>query len=261
MEEKYNRASYIHPLYALDGSILTEDFPGDHAHHRGIFWAWHQLYVGTTKMGDGWDIKNFKWELLSVKEVKNESQCKSIKATYYWKSPLWTNSNGIEKPLVKEQTTITVYPSEENYRKIDIEIRLLAMEENMRIGGSENEKGYGGFSARIKLKDSMIFSGTKGTVSPQNLPIAAGAWINISGALGKNETTAGISILNHPENPGYPSPWILRSKGSMQNAVYPSPGAKAVALSNVTPTVLRYRLLIHNGIKASVINIEQQKYK
>lgn len=33
------RANYVHPLYDLDGHVLTEDFPKDHLHQRGIFWA------------------------------------------------------------------------------------------------------------------------------------------------------------------------------------------------------------------------------
>ena len=41
---KFQRANYIHPLYDLEGNVLTEDFPSDHRHHRGIFWAWHQVY-------------------------------------------------------------------------------------------------------------------------------------------------------------------------------------------------------------------------
>ena len=39
------RSNYFHPLYDLDGQVLTEDFPKDHIHHRGIFWAWHQVRI------------------------------------------------------------------------------------------------------------------------------------------------------------------------------------------------------------------------
>ena len=34
-----NRSTYVHPLYGLDGEVLTDDFPKDHYHHRGLFWA------------------------------------------------------------------------------------------------------------------------------------------------------------------------------------------------------------------------------
>ena len=30
---KYPRANYLHPLYDLDGAVITDDFPKDHPHH------------------------------------------------------------------------------------------------------------------------------------------------------------------------------------------------------------------------------------
>src|SRR6516225_6770465 len=41
------RSTYIHPLYGLDGEVLTDDFPRDHYHHRGLFWAWPHVRVGS----------------------------------------------------------------------------------------------------------------------------------------------------------------------------------------------------------------------
>ena len=38
---QYALGDYIHPIYGLDGEVLTEDFPEDYPHHHGIFWAWH----------------------------------------------------------------------------------------------------------------------------------------------------------------------------------------------------------------------------
>ncbi|MFL9831483.1 DUF6807 family protein [Flavobacterium sp. ST-87] len=249
---QYIRSNYIHPLYNLDGSVLSEDFPADHLHHRGIFWAWHQLYIGDKRIGDGWEIENFSWEVAAVKKKKQKDGSKAIQATVYWKSPLWINKKGVEKTFVKETTTIKVYPKQLHYRLIDIEIALLALEPNMRIGGSEDEKGYGGFSPRIKLSDDIVFTDPSGKITPTNLPLPASEWMDISGSLGKNGNKAGITILCNPKNPDSKNPWILRAKKSMQNAVYPFPGAKAVPLSNKKPTVLRYRLIVHDGDANSI---------
>tara|TARA_R110002049_G_scaffold309311_1_gene521153 strand:- start:9002 stop:9979 length:978 start_codon:yes stop_codon:yes gene_type:complete len=243
----YPRANYIHPLYTLDGHILTEDFPEDHLHHRGIFWAWHQLYIGDKRIGDGWEIKDFSWDVTSVKKIKVKKHAKAIQAEVFWKSNQWLGTDGKEKPILKETTTIKVYPSKENYRQIDIEIALLALEKNMHIGGSEDEKGYGGFSQRIKLPNDVIFTSSNGNISPQNLSTQADNWMDISGSLAKEGSISGITILCHPDNPGVTNQWILRSQHSMQNAVYPFPGATAVPLSETQPTGLRYRLLIHQG--------------
>jgi len=40
-----NRSTYVHPIYGLDGEVLTDDFPEDHHHHRGLFWAWPHVVV------------------------------------------------------------------------------------------------------------------------------------------------------------------------------------------------------------------------
>ena len=249
---KYGRCNYIHPLYSLDGSILTEDFPADHPHHRGIFWAWHQLYVGDKRIGDPWLLKDFHCEVMDVKELEEKGNFKTIQAGVLWKSNRWVDKEGLEKELVREVTTIKVYPVKNNYRAIDIGISLLALEPNMRIGGSEDAKGYGGFSARIRTTDDMKFSNKTGNVVPDVLPVEAAPWMNFFGSIGKDGAQAGISIFCHPDNPGYPHPWILRAKNSMQNAVYPYPGKEAVSLSNVNPTVLNYRLVVHMGDPGSL---------
>ena len=261
LDGTYARSNYIHPLYSLDNQVLTEDFPADHLHHRGVFWAWHQLYVGEKRIGDGWEIKDFKWDVAQVETFTSNGGSKSIKAKVLWKSPLWLDQNGAEKPLVTETTTITVYPSQKDYRQIDFEIELLAMESQMSIGGSEDSKGYGGFSPRIRLEEEMVFMGENGEVTPQNLPIAAGPWMDVSGPIGAYGAIAGLTIFSHQSNPGFPNPWILRAKGSMQNAVYPHPGAEGVELSNINPTVLKYRLLVHKGLSKDQISALYTTYK
>lgn len=258
----YRRTNYIHPLYTLDGRVMTEDFPDDHLHHRGLFWAWHQLYIGDESLGDSWKIENFIWDIQSVVQIEKKKGAKSIRTEVFWKSPLWVDGNGIEKPMVKELTTITVYPLKNNNRKIDIEIAILALEPRMRIGGSEDKKGYGGFSQRVKLVDDMVFTGPKGILKPINLPISGEGWLDISGSYNKKDNISGLTIFSHPKNPGFPNPWIIRNSRSMQNAVYPFPGAKGVVLSTQQPTILRYRLLVHDGpVKMKITGRMYKQYK
>lgn len=256
----YARANYVHPLYALDGTVLTEDFPEDHLHHRGIFWAWHQLYVGDARIGDGWEIKDFSWEVKQVKAIDSPEGGRGIRAGVHWKSPFWLDRYGQEIPLVEEITQIMAYPTNGNYRLIDISISLLALHSNMRLGGSEDEKGYGGFSYRIRLPEDLQFSGNNGLVSPEVTPVQAGRWLNLSGSLGKNGNFAGLVVLPNPKNPGFPNPWILRAAASMQNAVYPYPGATPVPLSEENPTVLRYRIIVHEGLIVQEIEKLHQAY-
>ena len=130
-------------------------------------------------------------------------------------------------------------------RKIDFQIELLALEDNMRLGGSEDAKGYGGFTVRIPLPADLKFTGTNGPVEPTTLSVEAGPWLDFSGNLGKAGKKSGLAILCHSSSPGYPQRWILRRQGSAQNPAYP--GRDPVPLSREKPIVLRYRLIIHRG--------------
>jgi hypothetical protein len=245
MDGKYSRANYIHPLYGLDGEILTEDFPPDHPHHRGIFWAWHQVWLGDKKLGDSWAANDFLWDVYDAKILTVDSQSSALQIQVHWKSPLWTDANGKQKAFVKETTTIRVYRAQDDIRKVDFEISLLALEDNVRIGGSEDEKGYGGFTTRIRLPDGLSFTGSNGPVEPNTLSVEAGPWLDFSGNFDKNGKISGLTILCHNSLPVYLQRWILRRKGSAQNPVYP--GRHPILLSREKPLVLRYRLIIHRG--------------
>jgi hypothetical protein len=84
-----------------------------------------------------------------------------------------------------------------------------------------------------------------GQVTPQELQVNSGRWMDFSGAFGNKNDAGGIAILCHPGNPVFPSPWILRQKSSMQNAVFP--GRERVKLEINAPLILKYRLVIHKG--------------
>ncbi|MCX6636025.1 MAG: PmoA family protein, partial [Acidobacteria bacterium] len=51
--EARRRSGYLHPVYAPDGTVVSDDFPRDHWHHRGIFWAWPIVRAGGAKY-DPW---------------------------------------------------------------------------------------------------------------------------------------------------------------------------------------------------------------
>ncbi len=239
----YPRADYVHPLYGLDGSVLTEDFPDDHPHHRGIFWAWHQVLVGDSALGDGWECRDFGWDVRSTETEPTMDGALSLRTQTYWRSPRWTDAQGKQKPFLSERTQITVYPRESNYRVLDFKISLLALVPNLRIGGSDDEKGYGGFSVRMRLPEDVWFAASRGEVTPTTKAVRAGPWMNISGTLGRDERNAGIVIMSHQTNPTHPEPWILRQNASMQNPAYP--GRDPVPVSEQVPTVLQYRLVIY----------------
>ncbi len=237
---RYLRANYLHPVYDLKGEVITEDFPADHRHHRGIFWAWHQLWVDGKQLGDAWTTQDFlaRVESVETQQPKN-SDAVQLYAKVHWTSARLKDDQGDTGAVVEEQTTITVYSRQEKYRALDFSIRLKALKPGVKIGGSEDAKGYGGFSVRVKLSPETKFQGTDGPVEPQTGAVKAGPWIDFS------TKVSGVAILDHPQNPGYPQGWILRREKSMQNPAYP--GREPVEILEDKPLVLKYRVIIHDG--------------
>lgn len=240
---KYERSNYIHPLYDLDGNVLTEDFPEDHLHHRGIFWAWHQVIVNGKPIGDQWVARDHIWDVQGAEVL--EKHPGALKVRLLWKSPVFTDSHGRQKPFIEETTVLRVHEAGGDMRKVDFEIRLAALEDEVRIGGSDDSKGYGGFSPRIRLPEDIRFLGANGPVTPRDTSVEAGPWLDFTASYGSTGKKSGLAVLCHPSLPNFPQPWILRQKGSMQNPVYP--GAKPVLLPKDEPLVFRYRLVLHRG--------------
>ena len=240
---RYNRGHYVHPLYDLDGVRMTDDMPKDHRHHRGVFWAWTQLWIGDKRIGHPWEQKDMAWDVTAMK-VSNAPESATLFTTALWKSPLWLNDKGAEKAIVKETSTIRVHASAADARAIDFEISLLALASEVRLGGSMSTKGYGGFSVRIPLPSDLKIMGPTGTVEPDGKrPSPTQPWVDYSAVFGKDGKTTGLTILCHPGNPGFPHGWTIRRAASCQNPVYP--GQKPVALSTEKPLLLRYRIVLH----------------
>ena len=237
------RSNYFHPLYDLGGNVLTEDFPKDHIHHRGIFWAWHQVRINGTTVQDQWVNRDSFWTVQDA-QIGSDAGSASLALRVVWESPRFTDSRGERRPFVQEQSVTRVHRTEGAIRKIDFHQRLTALVDGVEIGGSEDAKGYGGFSYRIVLPPDIRFTGVQGAVTPIENAVGSSPWMDMSGSYGASEKS-GLTVLTHPSTTGFPQPWILRARGSMQNAVYP--GRQPVAIRRDRPVVLRYRIVLHRG--------------
>ena len=236
---RFERSSYVHPLYSLDGNVITEDFPDDHRHHHGIYSAWHQVLIGDKQVADGWTNENFSLEVVNA-TCSNEKGRQTINSEVLWKSSL---KGGPAEGIVRENLTITVYPSTARLRIIDFDMHFIPLKDSVALGGSGDEKGYGGFSFRLKLPDDLRFIAREKEVQPQVVAVNAGPWMNFTGSFdGKGAPVSGVVVFCHPSNPGSPHPWILRQRKSMQNAAFP--GSHPVALTS-EGLHLRYRLVVY----------------
>ncbi|MFC4874238.1 DUF6807 family protein [Negadavirga shengliensis] len=246
----YPRSNYIHPLYGLDGEIITEDFPDDHLHHRGIFWAWHQLCVDGKKIADPWICEGIEWEITKV-----GSKIISETAVQLTSNILWKETEGEEREVVEENLMVTYERISPDLYKLTFDITLKPLLSNVMIGGSEDPKGYGGFSPRIKLSETVGFFDSKGKVRPQELAVSAGSWINITE---REENDPGVVVMGEPDKlPSYQG-WILRSKNSMQNMAFPGRNPVPLAGTPARHLTFRNQIIVHRGLENGEI---EQHYK
>lgn len=242
MNPESGRTNFLHPVYLPDGTEITESAPPDHPHHRGIFWAWHQILIDDKTIGDSWLLQNFKVDVKSVEFKRMEQGNGVLETISQWQSPNW--KDGAEA-FLQETTRYTFYPQNGNYRQIRIEISLRSLVDNLKLGGSDDEKGYGGFSVRMKLPDDIRFFGENCEIEPKNEAVEGGNYVNITGQVGKNGNNGGVLVYAHPENQASPQTWILRKKNSMQNAVFP--GRTPIGLKKHAPLNLSYTLILYSG--------------
>lgn len=237
------RNNFLHPLMLPDGTTITENAPDDHPHHRGIFWAWHQILIDDEPVSDGWDLKNFSVDVKSVEFKRTKDGDGILHTTSFWNSPLYKDG---QEPYLKEITTYTFHKQKGNYRIIQFKIVLISQVDNLKLGGSADEKGYGGFSARIKLPKDVQFKSKLGLVQPENTAVQAGNYIVVNGSMARNGNgPGGVIIYADPANPLNSQSWILRKEGSMQNAVFP--GRYPIRLKNGEPLELNYTLVLYTG--------------
>ena len=256
LDGKLPRANYLHPVYSPGGTLLTEDFPADHLHHRGIFWAWHQIRVNGVGVADSWVCQDIEWR--TSKEVSLSHGLRSDENSARLEVLREWAVGSDARHIVREHVLITAHRLDARFgRRLDFTLRLLALVDGVTLGGSDDVKGYGGFSPRIRLAEDVRFHSRDGEVEPEKTAVAAGPWLDMTETL--EDRFTGMTMMVHPSHPDFPLKWILRSKRSMQNPQWP--GRTPVPLSRERDTVLRYRLLLHDlPLSTKELETEWRRY-
>lgn len=243
VDARYARSCYIHPLYSLDGEVLTEDFPRDHFHHHGLFWAWPEVRVRGVATSN-WEPRQpplrqrfVKWAERTVTEAGARLVVENV----------WTL--GGAEDVAEETVSIVVHGASRFGRAIDVEIALRPAGGPIALRGApEDGKGYSGLCFRGRSGegwDIRVFKGAAMTTDQGPLAAdSAGApfrWADLS-APGRG----GVTIFVSPRHPGFPLAWLIRnSYAGILNPCWP--GLEGAVLAPDVPVALRYRLYVHRG--------------
>lgn len=243
----YPFTQYFHPIFGLDGEVLTDVYPADHRHHRGLFWAWVRHEHEGTSLGNWWIPRN-------IRSAPDELTFHSGPIFARFQSRHWLvhqpDGGGEEDRFLRDEVTCRIYPPTDNGRAFDIEIALRASRPGIRLGGTTTEdKGYGGLTFRFAPADDVRIV-ADGTALDDDAIRHRACWADWSGVFQRPDgpdsdgRTSGAAILVHPAHPDYPPQWLLRHYGILNVSF---PGLEMREIPTDKPLVLRYRVWIHRG--------------
>jgi hypothetical protein len=229
------RSDYLHPLYGLHGEVLTRDWSVDHPHHRGIYWAWPEVDFGQER-GDLHALQKVFARPTGKVKLHSGPVFAQIEAENQW---LWDD----REPIVRELALIRAYRATPQGRVVDLTFQFTALKDGVTIARRGTDK-YGGLNVRLETPKAQAISVFTG---PSNA-VPRRAWSDLSGQFPGHDAASGLTVLQHAQNPDYPSDWVQYPELSWCQPTFPASG-KRFALQPAKPLVLRYRLWIHAGAR------------
>lgn len=241
----YSRGGYIHPVYSPAGIVVTGDYPPDHFHHHGIWFAWVKTeYEG--RHPDFWNVQD-KLGRLDFKGVEG-----------LWSGPvhggILARFHSIDilapepKAVVDDRWELRIYAigrGPQAYRMFDL------VSTQHIIGNSPLKLPtyrYGGIGIRgneqwIGEGDKTRFLTSTGERDRIKAHESRATWCHMGGLVDGKFT--GIATLAHPENFRSPEPMRVNPKIPFLNFA-PSQAGDWEMVPGRTYT-WRYRFIVHDG--------------
>ena len=226
------RSDYIQPLFGLDGKPITKDWADDHAHHRGIYWAWPEVgYKG--QFGDLHALQQVFARPTGEIQVAEKDGKLTLRADNLWK---WED----EEPIVRETTLITIHPREQDGRMIDLGFRFKGLVDEVTLARRDTEH-YGGLNIRMQPLPEFHsgFFPEKGKEAP-NKP----AWVYCTWKDKTSNKDMELVIFEKMSNPDYPGEYIEYPDIHWFQPTFPKNGERYV-LKKDDALILHYRLWLH----------------
>jgi len=252
----------VYPVTGPGGIAMTRDFPmkpaekdqtKDHIHHRSL-WMNH----GDVNGVDFWSETEKSGRVEHVDVVSHDVSKEGAKlvTTAKWITP--------DNQVLLHESRTMVVSGGPSMRTIEFAIDLTAEDKEVKFGDTKE----GSFA--IRLPDSMAVDRKQGGVIVNehgDRDVAAwgkrASWVDYSGPV--DGTTAGITILEHPDSYGHPCRWHVRSYGLFaanpfgEHHFTGESTTKEHTLAPGESMHLHYKLLIHAGNADTAMIADQWK--
>jgi len=230
-----SRACYIHPLWGLNGEVLTDDFPKDHYHHHGIFWAWPHVEIGGEKL-DLWTYKT-----IAPKFVRWLTWDTGPLAAVLGVENGWFVG---DRKVMIERVWIQVARATPAARALDLDFTWIPVDRPITLRGAEG-KSYGGLTVRFAVKNEKDSTITVPVgAAAKDLPDTPLPWADLTCKFAGANQPSGAAIFIPCDHPNYPPTWLTRHYGAL---CVGWPGVNGKTFEPGKPIHLHYRLWIHSA--------------
>jgi len=269
----------LYPIRAANGTIVTRGFPlnplpgepTDHPHHIGM-WLNYENVNGLDFWNNSFAIpaakKNAYGWIKTDRIVETKDGTTGL-LTYHAN---WTNQ---ANETLLEETTQFAFSGTDRLRVID---RTTTLKANTEVHFNDAKDGMLGLRLARELQIPTIedkkFTDDKGIVTvvkgkPDSIAngnyltsegkqgdaawSTRGRWCKVYAKMGNDSVS--ITIIDHPQNPNYPTFWHARGYGLFaanplgEKVFTNGKSAKNLQLKKGESVVFRYRIVIDNGKK------------
>ncbi len=230
---------FLYPIVGPSGRSLTRmghpHDPNGHSHHNSV-WVTHHDVNGVDFWGDR---SPGKIRHVRVGEFIDADDRAVVRMHNVWVD---TDAN---KQLLDEVRTMTVIPLENDQWMLVIDLVLTAKNGPVTFGDTP----FGPLGVRMAKTIGVHDGGgtirnSESQVDEKEVFRQPARWVDYEGPI-TPDANEGITLMNHPDNPTFPSAFHVRNDGWMGATMSYQ---KAVPLKQGESITLRYGLYVHAGV-------------
>jgi hypothetical protein len=240
---EFRRGGYLFPLFTPSGAQVADDYPPNHIHHHGVWWAWTKTSFRGTEP-DFWNMGNRtgRVEHVATDQVWEKDGAAGVTARHQFVSLLTTPPTVVleETWELTARTEVAPIP----HHLIDLTAtQTCATSDPLKLP----KYHYGGLGFRGRREwdgaANCQFLTSEGIIDRIQGNASHARWLWLGGTTENGK--AGLAILSHPDN--FRSPQPLRLHPTEPFICFAPPQAGDMAIFPGTPYVSRYRLVLADG--------------
>jgi hypothetical protein len=234
----------------LSGGSVTSMRNSEYPHHSSLFFGCDQV-----NGGNFWQEGLERGRIVSLNaEIRKQGKDSAVITN----ECIWSRPGA--SPPVRDDRIIIITASSPAIYQIDFIIRL-EMLEDVTIRKTNHSLFSARISADLSVKNGGTMINAEGRSGEMETFGKPSPWMDCYGRRGSY--IEGIAILQHPDNPWYPSPWFTRDYGFFSpTPMYWPENGKEIFMPKGTVLNLKYRVLVHGGdYKQAAIGTEYRKYQ